>query len=81
MAAVSGLDMEVTTDVLSGRLVQHLMGDLHLGSAGCESLSAIGDEVTVEPLRSTARSTGTSSCESPRLLAFGFVPAKVRIAT
>ena len=44
MAAVSGLDMEVTTDVLSGRLVQHLMGDLHLGSAGCESLSAIGDE-------------------------------------
>src|ERR1035441_1269515 len=44
MATVDGLDVEVATDVLSGRLVQHLMGDLHLGGAGGQSLSAVSDE-------------------------------------
>ena len=44
MATVDGLDVEVATDVLSGRLVQRLMGDLHLGGAGGQSLSAVSDE-------------------------------------
>ena len=44
MAVVDGLDVEVATDVLTGRLVQHLMGDLHLGGAGGQSLSTVGDK-------------------------------------
>ena len=44
MAVVDGLDVEVATDALSGRLVQHLMGDLHLGGAGGQSLSTVGDK-------------------------------------
>ena len=45
--AVDGLNVQFAADPLAGRLVEHLMGDFHLGGAVRQSLPAIGDQQSV----------------------------------